>query len=211
MDDVNLYDKNYHMNRSFYPSIKSFANQCEGRVLDVGCGNKPYREYFSIDEYIGIDVISDREPDILADGLNLPFASESFDHVVSFQVLEHVPNPFTFFEEISRVLREDGHAFVSTNQMFNLHMKPNDYFRFTRFGLKELVKKTELRCQEFAEVGNIPVRLCCKINDLYEYILPKKIIPLLRIITNILFSPIIKYDTHEDYIIVSVVLKKSDF
>lgn len=208
MENPNLSSKNFHKEKKWYPFVQSFARNCEGRVLDIGCGEKPHRDWFDVEDYIGIDINPDRNADIIADGLRLPFNDNSFDYIFSMQVLEHVPNPFIFFEEMSRVLREHGRALITTNQMFNLHMNPHDYFRFTRFGLAELAQRAGLSHVDILEVGNLPIRLCFKINDLYEYILPDWIGPVMRILTNLFFWPIIPYDTHEDYIIVGGVFEK---
>ena len=47
-----------------------------------------------------------------ADLLNLPFKSESFDDVVSTDVLEHIPDADKAVAEIRRVLKSNGKAFI---------------------------------------------------------------------------------------------------
>lgn len=44
---------------------------------------------------------------------NLPFADQSFDVVVSCEVLEHTPRPIRMIAEIARVLRGCGKAVIS--------------------------------------------------------------------------------------------------
>lgn len=48
------------------------------------------------------------------DSLDLQFSNAFFDVVCSFDVIEHVRDPYKFLQEISRVLRVGGQAFLST-------------------------------------------------------------------------------------------------
>ena len=68
------------------------------------------------------------------------FADDSYDVVVVDQVLEHVRAPARAAAEIRRVLRPGGYAIVATPFLIRIHGDPDDYWRFTREGLKELFK-----------------------------------------------------------------------
>lgn len=48
------------------------------------------------------------------DSQDLAFPSSLFDIICSFDVIEHVPSPSRYLREISRVLRPNGIAFIST-------------------------------------------------------------------------------------------------
>src|SRR5438477_12506469 len=64
-----------------------------GRLIDIGCGNKPYKDMMqNVTEYIGCDIVqSDLEcVDILCEANNIPLPSGSFDTAFSTQVIEHV-------------------------------------------------------------------------------------------------------------------------
>lgn len=156
MEPVTLDDPYYHKHPPYRAKIQSFAEQCSGRVLDLGCGSKPYREWFDINdgEYIGVDISSNDDVNATADALQLPFKSGSFDYVMSNQVLEHVPDPFQFFEEVARVLKPGGGALITTNQSFYLHGVPNDYFRYTRYGLSELADRAGLEKIDIVFIRN---------------------------------------------------------
>ncbi|MGL4883256.1 MAG: class I SAM-dependent methyltransferase, partial [Waterburya sp.] len=47
------------------------------------------------------------------DGQNLTFEDNSFDLVISLNVLEHIPNPAKYLQECDRVLRSGGYAYFS--------------------------------------------------------------------------------------------------
>ena len=69
--------------------------------------------------------------------LALEYDDNSFDAIVSDQVLEHVNgNPFDAVRETFRILKPGGIALHTTCMLNPIHMAPNDFFRFTRYGLQ---------------------------------------------------------------------------
>jgi SAM-dependent methyltransferase len=129
--------------------LREYAKHCKGVLLDVGCGEKPYETLFfgRVHEYVGLDLSrSDiNKADIFADGLHLPFASASFDAVLCTEVIEHVPEPGVLLHEVNRVLKEKGILLLSAPLVWGLHAEPHDFFRFTKYGLKHLMKKTNFQ------------------------------------------------------------------
>ena len=125
---------------------KTFA---QGRLLDIGCGSKPYQEMFApyVSQHVGTDY-SDTEfkaiMDVAADVTALPFADASFDTLLCTEVIEHVPNPNLAFQEMARVLKPGGYLLLTTPQTWETHRAPYDYFRYTRFGLSYLAKTNSL-------------------------------------------------------------------
>jgi len=116
----------------------------KGRLLDVGCGNKPYRSLFQTDEYIGIDISTSLHNqscfDKTFDGLHIPFPDECFDSVLCTEVLEHAVDPSKLMSEIIRVLKPGGHAFITVPMFINHHETPFDFRRYTYYGVKQLVQ-----------------------------------------------------------------------
>lgn len=117
-----------------------------GRVLDVGAGEAPWREWISNAEYVGLDVESadkfgmKRHDDVVYyDGGKFPFPDASFDHVLSVEVMEHVPDPSQFLGEVTRVLRKGGSLVLTVPWSARLHHIPHDYSRFSRFALGALL------------------------------------------------------------------------
>lgn len=118
----------------------------EGRVLNVGSGGDgkdTYEEYSDeISEYISVDISDDEAVDVRADGRSLPFSDESIDTVILSEVLEHVPvvDASGLITEVYRVLKPGGYTLITTPFQFPLHGVPNDYVRYTVFGLEQLCK-----------------------------------------------------------------------
>lgn len=148
-------------------SINEVARESKGILLDVGCGTKPYYDIFkeNVCSYIGIEYPFSSNPeikkkaDIFANGIELPIKSNSIDIVLSTQVLEHLPHPEKFFEEVYRVLKKGGKLFLTTNQEWGIHKAPYDYFRFTRYGLKYLCESSGLDCLEVENRGGFWVMI----------------------------------------------------
>lgn len=161
--------KRYYRRQQFFPGIigifinpfyfaraglseamADLAPQLSGRLLDVGCGTKPYRPLFKVTEYVGLDIDSESTrkrgvADYLYDGGKFPFADESFDSILCNQVLEHVFNPDEFLGEINRVLKPGGRLLLTVPFVWDEHEQPYDYARYSSFGLRALLEKQGLQ------------------------------------------------------------------
>jgi SAM-dependent methyltransferase len=106
------------------------------RLLDYGCGGSPYRELFKAEKYVRADYVDCGNLDCLisADG-KLDFPDNSFDAVLSTQVLEHVFSPRTYLLEALRVLRPGGKLILTTHGIWEDHGCPYDFRRWTYDGL----------------------------------------------------------------------------
>jgi len=128
-------------------SLRQCAPLVKGTVLDVGCGRRPYEKTFfsGATRYVGTDYLSDRSrPDVISSALQIPFAADSFDTVVSTEVLEHVPDPLRAMREMHRVLRPGGFLILSTPMHWPRHEVPYDFFRYPYDGILHLVKESGL-------------------------------------------------------------------
>ena len=128
-----------------YQHIKKLAPHINGQLVDVGCGQKPYRNLFNVSKYIGIEIDSPitrrmNKADIFYDGKTLPLSNESADAILSNQVLEHIFEPAQFFKEINRVLKVKGKLLLTVPFIWDEHEQPYDYARYSSFGLKYLLE-----------------------------------------------------------------------
>lgn len=138
----------YLIRRSLVKDIKDFAPLLNGRLLDFGCGSKPYKDFFlNAEEYVGMDVQNeghshdDEDVDVFYDGRNIPFPDNYFDSVFSSEVLEHVFELDATIKEIHRVLKPRGQALFTVPFVWDEHEQPNDFGRYTSFGVKYLFRK----------------------------------------------------------------------
>ena len=123
------------------------------RVLDYGCGTRPYEPWFreAGADYRGADLDGAHEVRIHADG-SLDCASGEFDVVASFQVLEHVWDLGAYLGEARRVLRAGGSLLLSTHGSWLSHPHPHDYRRWTAEGLRREVESRGFRVQRMEAV-----------------------------------------------------------
>lgn len=140
--------------RDLFREISRLAPEIGGKVLDVGCGVKPYTGLFRCEEYVGLEYDSPenrekKNADAFYEGKTFPFADGSFDSVVCFEVLEHVPDPALFLGEIRRVLKPQGRLLLTMPFMFEQHEVPLDYQRYTEFGLRRLLETQGFEVREY--------------------------------------------------------------
>lgn len=143
-------------------SLAQCKEYVSGKVLDVGCGRKPYRDtYFAAaTDYVGVDYETpNSQPDIVASALDLPLEAQSFDTVVSTEVLEHVPDPLRALREMHRVLRRGGYLILSTPMYWPRHEIPHDYFRYPYDGLIYLIQESGLQLVRIFNRGHAYVFL----------------------------------------------------
>jgi len=123
-------------------SAKKFLKQynAESCILNIGSGIHRYRK-----DQTNIDIFPDAEVDVIADATALPIASNSVDAVVCEYLLEHVPNPQAVIDEILRVLKKGGKAYIATPFVYPFHACPNDFHRWTIEGLRYALRKGDIK------------------------------------------------------------------
>jgi SAM-dependent methyltransferase len=131
-----------------------------GTVLDLGCGSRPYEAFFNgrVARWVGADYQASGHPpatrvDVFADAMQLPLAGGRFDTVLCTQVLEHVPEPLDLLREAWRVLRPGGHLVLTAPQYNSLHGEPQDFYRYTRYGLDHLARKAGFTVKLIEPIG----------------------------------------------------------
>ncbi len=110
------------------------------RVLDVGCGVKPYYPFFEpfASQYVGVDVVENPAADLRGPVEALPVGDAGFDVVLCNQVLEHCADPAQAVRELRRVVSPGGRVLASTHGVQVYHPSPDDLWRWTHAGLERL-------------------------------------------------------------------------
>ncbi len=113
------------------------------RLLDVGCGQKPYEPLFApyVSSYIGVDPVDNPRAELKGTIEDLPVADGSFDVVLCSQVLEHCDDPARAISELHRATAPGGRLLLSTHGVQVYHPSPADYWRWTHAGLEKVVSE----------------------------------------------------------------------
>jgi SAM-dependent methyltransferase len=141
---------------SIWRDLRPLLANESGAVLDVGCGEQPYRSLLTrARSYQGLDIAEADErfgyarPDTLfVSGYPWPVADSSADLVLCTEVLEHVLEPVELLQEVKRCLRPGGRLLMTVPFAARWHFVPYDYWRFTPSGITYLLHRAG-----FANVG----------------------------------------------------------
>lgn len=168
----------YIARRGLARAMHEYAPCLDGRLLDVGCGSKPYARLFAVDQYVGLDIDSPRTralgvADYYYDGHGFPFESASFDSIICNQVLEHVFKPAEFVAEMNRVLKPGGGIVLSVPFIWDEHEQPYDYARYSTFGLRSLFESNGFSIERQGKI-NANISVVFQLTNAYLYkLLPK--------------------------------------
>tara|TARA_B100000575_G_scaffold172467_1_gene138164 strand:- start:1103 stop:1864 length:762 start_codon:yes stop_codon:yes gene_type:complete len=117
-------------------------------ILEIGSkevtGKSILKEKIINAKYIGLDIQEGRNVDIVADAheLSKKIKENSIDCIYSSSVFEHLYAPWLVAEEISKVLKLDGHVFIETHFTYQAHERPFNFFNCSDLGLKALFNKS---------------------------------------------------------------------
>jgi SAM-dependent methyltransferase len=169
---LRIWKNDYLINRHMWKNIERVVSialretaQKPPRVLDVGCGNKPYADLFKGCDYQGMDrEATDGDPDIIGDVTSIPVGSGTMDIVFSTQVIEHVPDPQAMVRECHKILRRGGFLILTGPFYWPLHEEPRDYHRFTRYGFDNLLSNAGFSSWEIWPDGGNWTQIFLSIN-----------------------------------------------
>jgi SAM-dependent methyltransferase len=167
------------LTRDLRTLLATLSSLPKGILLDVGCGNAPYGDFLPQWQRVGINIdADDANPEVVGDGLALPFRNACVDAVLCTQVVEHVRNPFVLVSEIARVLKPGGRLILSGPMYWPLHEVPHDYWRFTEYGFKELCRQAGLEVQTMLPQGHAIALTAMSINHVFRghWFLPVRLV-----------------------------------
>lgn len=123
---------------------KVFKKMKFQNILEIGSKNygnaQPFRKILNYDEYIGVDLVEGDGVDLvvnLEDGLG-PLESKKFDLIILCSIIEHSKRPWRLAENICSLISEHGMVYSSHPWVWRYHKYPDDYFRFSPQGIKEI-------------------------------------------------------------------------
>lgn len=117
-------------------TIQQYADGIKkAKILDVGSGLGNYTALFAQNgnKVTGLDIQDTRVKKYipffkfdLYDGKQFPYKDNTFDYVINFDVIEHIPHDTYFVQEMYRVLKKSGKGIVATpnrNRVASLLLK----------------------------------------------------------------------------------------
>jgi len=185
----------YFARKGLYQNVSKLITNLNGKLLDVGCGTKPYENICNVDEYIGLEIDDEGNrlhnyADVFYDGKTIPFEDKSFDSILSNQVFEHFFNPNQFLKEINRVTKVGGRFLITVPFVWDEHEQPYDYARYSSFGLKYILAENGFEIMEHRKSNNGIEVIFQLINDyLYKVMMTENVYFNLLIIV-LLMAPI---------------------
>lgn len=150
---------NWVTGRSLIPLLKLWGTAVRGAVVDVGCGQSPFRGFFPhASSYVRIDRFPVDGEVIAGDACSLPLADGSADAMLYFQVLADIPEPGKALAEAYRVLRPGGQVLVFESMAFPEHDLPHDYYRIMPAGLAWLAEENGFDVEGLERLGGLFTR-----------------------------------------------------
>ena len=160
-------------------------------VLDIGCGEKPYYHQSIRSKIICADIKHTKKTQVVADAMSLPLKKSKFDGVVCINSLYYYKNPFQAVKQISNVLKKNGKLILITPFIYPIHDTPIDKYRFTKYGLRELLKG-DFDIKQIKAIGgifNMPAVFFHSLIKGIPLIAPKPIKKVISIPTTIVLYP----------------------
>jgi SAM-dependent methyltransferase len=161
----------FRLTPALYTLYRAFeregAPHVRGAVLDAGAGSgawTPVLARVGAERIVAVDRGAAPGLDAIADLKHLPYGDASFETVFCSQVLEHDAAPAALLTELRRVLKPGGVLLISVPHLSRIHDAPHDYFRFTTYGLRELLTAAGFDVETIVPAGGLLVFLKHNLN-----------------------------------------------
>lgn len=215
---INIFPKSLRL--AFNPRRRAIENfmfasskkvERDSKVLDAGAGPCPYKHFFKHTKYEATDFTDPYKlMDFTCNLDSIPKKANTYDYLISTEVLEHVENPQEVINEFYRILKPKGKLFLTTPQQYMIHQAPYNFFYFTKYGLESLLKKAGFKKYSIKPMGGYFTALAdmIKFNSLIDkrrtnkfIYYPLKIIgfPFTQILLPLLFSSLDSFDKKRDW------------
>jgi SAM-dependent methyltransferase len=144
-------------------SVMQHFTTFEGPVLHIGSKasdidtSSRWRRVFDGKQLIGVDLEDGENVDVVFDitknisGLRKKTGIKQYSTIIAYHLLEHVKNPFETASNIEKLLKPGGRLIVSVPWVQAFHAYPDDFWRISFSGLRELFKNMDFEFEFYAD------------------------------------------------------------
>jgi SAM-dependent methyltransferase len=167
-------------------------------VFDIGCGSKPLAPDLAgrVKAHIGVDLddgfYTTEAVDRIGSAYDVPATDGEADALISSQVLEHLERPMEALRESHRILKPGGIMLLAFPFLYPLHATPRDFFRYSEFGIRDMLHRTGFEIVELHRIGGfwycMALYLRLYLQEFERGFIKK--IRLMRIVTTVLSWPL---------------------
>ncbi|MCB0322307.1 MAG: class I SAM-dependent methyltransferase [Bdellovibrionales bacterium] len=132
--------------QTIHSSLEWAVRRPDPTIINIGAGfEQVFEEAFKpYEPVLRVGIPHRGGVDLYGDLTALPLANSSVDLLFCSSVLEHVSAPAKAMEEIARVLRPRGRAYIEIPFIRAYHMAPHDFQRYTPAGMRVLLQSAGL-------------------------------------------------------------------
>lgn len=175
-----------------------------GNMIDVGCGSKPYQPIFQpyVDTYFGVDYPptatvnygEKTKADLFVDCTDTKLEANSYDTILSTQVIEHIYDTKKYVAECYRILKKGGIGIFTIPFLWQCHAEPFDYYRFTKYAIERHFREQAFEILELRPLEGAYAAIAqTKIVSLYSMPAKYLLTQLIRKILLLIYVPILNY------------------
>ena len=179
------------ISRRINKKIKSVFTDKSDKILDLGCGSNPKYHKSINGRILCFDKTESKITDVVGDANNLPFRANSFDKIISVNSFYYFDNPFKVVKDVHKILKNSGKLILIMPFIYPIHDAPHDKYRFTEFGIRELLKGY-FYVKEIKTIGgifNLPAVFLHSLLKGLPLVAPKKIRILIKVLAIIALYP----------------------
>jgi SAM-dependent methyltransferase len=152
--------------RYLLPAISRIGTQCDGTVLDIGCGESPFRSLFpTAQRYLRVDVNAENKPDMIAALPRLPLKQGCADLILLSQVLGDLPDLSESFAELCSLLKPQGLLVIHETMGYPEHDLPYDFFRVMPQAIRHFASDQRMKELELVFCGGLFARIAILVNN----------------------------------------------
>lgn len=104
----------------------------DGDIIEIGGYDNFFKSVYDRGQFLNLDIVDGPNIDVVMDAQDMSIINDnSIGSFLCISVLEHANDPILIIKEIYKKLSVNGYAFISVPWLFESHMEPQDYLRFS--------------------------------------------------------------------------------